>query len=99
MGITRSTVYYQPKVDPYNLELMHLIEEQYTKTLFYGFRRRREVLRKKSYIVNKKRVRRLMRLMGIEAVYPKANFSRPHPGHNIYTYLLRSKVIKEVNQV
>jgi len=99
LGIARSTVYYQPVIDPYSLELMHLIDEEYTKTPFYGSRRMREVLKRKGYIVNRKRVQKLMRLMGIEAIYPKPNLSKPHPGHKIYPYLLRNKVIGRVNQV
>ncbi len=98
LGIARSTVYYQPTVDPYRLELTHLIDEQYTKTPFYGSRRMREVLKRKGYLVNRKRVQRVMRLMGIEAIYPKRNLSKPHPGHKIYPYLLRNKIIREVNQ-
>jgi len=99
LGIARSTVYYKPVVDEYNLKLMHLIDEQYTRTPFYGSRRMREMLRRKGYRVNRKRVQRLMRLMGIEAIYPKRNLSRSHPGHKIYPYLLRNQKIQEVNQV
>lgn len=99
LGIARSTVYYQPRVDLYSLELMHLIDEVYTKTPFYGSRRIREILKRKGYFVNRKRIQRLMRLMGIEAIYPKRNLSKPHPGHKIYPYLLRNKSIEEVNQV
>ena len=99
LGIARSTVYYQPRIDPYNLELMHLIDGEYTKTPFYGSRRIREVLKRRGYLVNRKRIQRLMRLMGIEAIYPKPNLSKPHPGHKIYPYLLRNKRIEEINQV
>ena len=99
LGIARSTVYYQPTVDPHSLELMHLIDEQYTKTPFYGSRRMRETLKRKGYLVNRKRVQRLMRLMGIEAIYPKRNLSKPHPGHKIYSYLLRNRTVDRVNQV
>jgi len=56
LGIARSTVYYEPARDPYSLELMHLIDEQYTKTPFYGSRRMREVLKRRGYLVNRKRV-------------------------------------------
>lgn len=63
LGIARSTVYYEPRVDPYSLELMHLIDEQYTKTPFYGSRRIREILKRKGYLINRKRIQRLMRLM------------------------------------
>jgi len=99
LGIARSRIYYQPRVDPYNLELMHLIDEVYTKTPFYGSRRIRETLEKKGYLINRNRIQRLMRLMGIEAIYPKRNLSKPHPSHKIYPYLLRNKRIEEVNQV
>ena len=99
LGIARSTVYYKPVVDEYNLKLMHLIDEQYTRTPFYGSRRMREMLRRKGYRVNRKRVQRLMRFMGIETIYPRPNLSRPHPGHKIYPYLLRNQEIGEVNQV
>jgi putative transposase len=99
LGIARSTVYYQPKVNLYSLKLMHLIDEQYTKTPFYGSRRMREALKRKGYRVNRKRMQRLMRLMGIEAIYPKRNLSRPSPGHKIYPYLLRNRQVNHVNQV
>lgn len=99
LGIARSTVYYEPRVDPYNLELMHLIDEEYTKTPFYGSRRIREILKRRGYFVNRKRIQRLMRLMGIEAIYPKRNLSKPHPSRKIYPYLLRNKTVEEVNQV
>ncbi len=92
-------MYYQSVVDSYNVELMHLIDEQYTKTPFYGSRRIREVLRRKGYMVNRKRVQHLMRLMGIEAIYPKRNLSRPSPGHKVYPYLLRGRHIRKVNEV
>jgi len=99
LGIARSTTYYKPVVGSYNLELMHLIDEQYTKTPFYGSRRMREALRRKGHKVNRKRMQRLMRLMGIEAIYPKRALSRPSPGHKIYLYLLRNVKIDRVNQV
>jgi len=99
LGISRSTVYYKPRVHSYNLKLMHLIDEQYTKTPFYGSRRMRETLRRKGYKVNRKRVQRLMRLMGIEAIYPKRNLSKASPGHKIYPYLLRNREISQVNEV
>ncbi len=91
LGIARSKVYYQPRIDPYSLELMHLIDEMYTKTPFYGSRRIREILKRKGCLINRKRIQRLMRLMGIEAIYPKPNLSKPHPGHKIYPYLLRKR--------
>ena len=99
LGIARSTVYYEPVVDTYTLELMRLIDEEYTKTPFYGSRKITAVLRRKGYKVNRKRVQRLMRLMGIEAIYPGPNTSRADPGHKIYPYLLRDRQITRVNEV
>ena len=99
LGISRSTVYYEPKVDEYNLELMRVIDEQYTQYPFYGSRRMTQVLRRLGYKVNRKRVQNLMRQMGIEAIYPKANLSKPHPEHKIYPYLLRGVKITESDQV
>ena len=99
LGVARSTIYYKPVVDSYNLKLMHLIDEQYTKTPFYGSRRMREALKRKGYKVNRKRVQRLMRFMGIEAIYPKRNLSKPSSGHKIYPYLLRGRKTREVNEV
>ena len=69
LGIGRCTVYYKPVVDPYDLELMGLIDEEYTKTPFYGSKRMREALKRKGHKVNRKRIQRLMRLMGIETTY------------------------------
>jgi len=59
----------------------------------------REVLRRKGYKINRKSVQRLMRLMGIEAIYPKKNLSKPSPGHKVYPYLLRGRKIGQVNEV
>ena len=59
----------------------------------------KEALKKQGYKVNRKRVQHLLRLMGIEAIYPKRNLSRPHPGHKVYPYLLRERKTREVNEV
>jgi len=99
LGIARSTVYYEPVVDLYDLELMRFIDEQYTKTPFYGSRRMTVSLNRNGYLVNRKRVQRLMRLMGIEAIYPKPNLSKPHPDNKIYPYLLRNIEINRSNQI
>ena len=99
LGIARSSVYYEPVVDASSLELMRLIDEEYTKAPFYGSRKITAVLRRKGYEVNRKRVQRLMRLMGIEAIYPGPNTSRADPGHKIYPYLLRDRKIMRVNEV
>jgi len=68
---------------------MRLIDEEYTRHPFYGIERMTAVLRRKGHVVNPKRIRLLMRLMGIEALYPKPNLSKPGNGHKIYPYLLR----------
>lgn len=72
-----------------DLELMRRIDEQYTRTPFYGSRRMAFVLSKPGKKVNRKRVQRLMQRMGLEAIYPKPRLSDPAPGHRIYPYLLR----------
>jgi putative transposase len=98
--LARSSVYYQPVVtSDENLHLMRLIDQQYLRTPFYGSRRMTIVLQNLGYRVNRKRVQRLMRLMGIEAIYPKPNISKSTPGHRIYPYLLRGLAVERVNQV
>lgn len=100
LGISRSSLYYQP-VGPSeeDLTLLRLIDEQYLKTPFYGSRRMMVHLRQLGYSVNRKRVQRLMRQLGLQAVYPKPKLSQPHPGHKVYPYLLRGVEIERVNQV
>jgi putative transposase len=98
--LARSSVYYQPvATSDENLHLMRLIDQQYLRTPFYGSRRMTVVLQNLGYRVNRKRVQRLMRLMGIEAIYPKPNTSKSTPGHRIYPYLLRGLAVERVNQV
>jgi putative transposase len=99
LGISRSAIYYQPRVDPHGIQLMHLLDELYTNTPFYGSRRMRAMLLKMGYRVSRKRIQRLMRLMGLEAIYPKPNLSKPHPDHQIFPYLLRGIKITKSNQV
>jgi len=82
-----------------NLELMRLIDEEYTRHPFYGSRKMRDWLRRRGYPVNRKRVRRLMRKMGLVSVAPKPNTSRPAPQHKIYPYLLRGLEIDRPDQV
>jgi len=72
---------------------MRLIDEQYMKTPSYGSRSMARHFRRQGRKVNRKRIQRLMRLMGIEAIYPKPHTSRPHPEHKIYPYLLRNLTI------
>ena len=79
--------------------MMRLIDEEYTKHPFYGTLRLTAWLKRSGYIVNPKRIRRLMRLMGIQAIYPKPNLSKASQQHKIYPYLLRNVDIKYPDQV
>ncbi len=98
--MSRSGVYYQPRQESAeNLGLMRQIDEQYTQTPFYGVPRMTEWLRRQGYTVNPKRVRRLMRKLGLEAVYPKPRLSTPGSGHRIYPYRLRGLRIERPNHV
>jgi putative transposase len=100
LGVNRASLYYEPAGESEeNLQLMRLLDEQYTKTPFYGSRRMVAWLETKGYEVNRKRVTRLMDLMGIEAVYPKPKLSQPGEGHKIYPYLLGGVAVERVNQV
>ena len=82
-----------------NLHYMELIDKQYTKKPFYGSRRMRDHLLLLGYRLNRKRVRRLMRKMGLQAIYPKPRLSKKDKAHKIYPYLLRDVKITHVNQV
>ena len=100
LGISRSGLYYRPAGETAeNLRLMRLIDEQYTKRPFFGSRRMTVWLGEQGYGVNRKRVGRLMEQMGIAAVYPKPNLSRPAEGHKVFPYLLRDMEVDRVNQV
>lgn len=100
LKIARSTLYGRPAAaSEDDLRLMRQIDEQYLATPFYGSRRMVAVLRRDGWSVNRKRVRRLMRLMRIEAIYQKPNTSRRHPEHQVYPYLLRGLAIDRPNQV
>ena len=100
LNINRSTYYYKKKpIKPEDLKLMELIDKQYLKTPTWGSRSMRNHLMRLGYKVNRKRVQRLMRLMGLEAIYPKPRTSRPHPAHKVYPYLLRNLKINLPNQV
>src|SRR5205823_8374405 len=92
--------YYEPATEtPENLRLMRLIDEQYTAQPVYGSRRMTAWLQRQGHAVNRKRVQRLMRLMGLEAVYPKPKLSAPGRGHKVFPYLLRGVTIDRVDQV
>jgi putative transposase len=100
LGISRSSLYYKPSsVKTGDLELMRLIDEQYLKTPFYGSRSMTDHLKRQGHPVNRKRIQRLMRQMGLEAIYPKPHTSRKHPGHKVYPYLLRDLAVVRPNQV
>jgi len=100
LDISRSGLYYQPKGIPKeDLALMKLIDRQYLLTPFYGVRKIAACLRSQSHLVNRKRVRRLMRLMGLRAIYRRPRTSKPAPGHKIYPYLLGGLKITRPNQV
>jgi putative transposase len=100
LDISRSSVYYNPvEASEYELGLMELIDKQYLQTPFYGSRKMTACLRRQGHQVNRKRVQRLMRRMGIEAIYRRPNTSRRDSGHKVYPYLLRGLQIDKVNQV
>ena len=99
LGVSRSSFYYKPVVNEYDLLLMRMIDEQYTQTPFYGSRKMAAHLRRHDYQVNRKHAQRLMRVMGLEAIYPKPHLSRPGAGHSIYPYLLRGLLITQPDQV
>lgn len=100
LGVARSSYYYQPRAEnEENLYLMRLLDEQYTRTPFYGTRKMTAWLQTQGYEVNRKRVMRLLRQMGLEAVYPKPRLSLPGLTQQRYPYLLRGVSISRCNQV
>ena len=102
ISLSRASYYYKPCPDTeegYNRQLMRLIDEQYTKTPFYGSRNMTTCLKRQGYKVNRKRIRRLMEQMGLEAVYPKPNLSKGIKEHKKYPYLLRDVEITRRDQV
>lgn len=100
LGLSRASYYYQAQGETSeNLALMRLIDEEFTRHPFYGVKRMTAYLGRQGWIVNGKRVRRLMRAMGLEAIYPTPKLSQGHPEHRIYPYLLRDVQIVRPNQV
>jgi putative transposase len=100
IGLSRSSYYYEPAAEtPRNLELMRLIDREYMRHPFLGSRRLTTYLCGEGHAINRKRVRRLMAVMGLEAVYPKPRLSKPNPGHRVYPYLLRGVTIERADQV
>jgi putative transposase len=100
LGLPRATYYYHAQGESAeNLQLMRLLDEQYTQTPYYGVRRMTAWLRSQGYPVNRKRVARLLHTMGLETIYPKPRLTQPHPAHRVYPYLLRGVPITRVNHV
>jgi putative transposase len=100
LDLCRASYYYQPAaVSDEERTLLNRLDEQYTRTPFYGVRRMTAVLRREGYGVNPKRVRRLLRTLGLWAQVPQPGTSRPAPEHRVYPYLLRGVAIERVNQV
>jgi putative transposase len=100
LGLNRSGLYYESVgLDPEDLDLMRCIDKLHLELPFYGSRRIAREFRSQGLVVNRKRVQRLMRIMGLEAIAPKPNTSRPAPEHAVYPYLLRGLSIDRPNQV
>ena len=98
--ISRSSFYYEGKGEgDFNLALMRLIDEQFLETPYYGSRQMARHLRRKGYNVGRKRIRRLMRKMGLQAVFQRPRTSQPHPEHRVYPYLLRGLTIDQPDMV
>lgn len=100
LGLPRSSLYYRVhEEDAVNVELMRLIDRQYTATPFFGVRRMTAILNRDGHGVNAKRVRRLMRVMGLEAIYPRPRTSLKNRANPVYPYLLKGLVIDRPDQV
>jgi len=100
LGLSRSSLYYQSgRDDSFNVHLMNLIDAEYTRHPFFGYPRMTQWLKRQGHSVNKKRIARLMGIMGIEAIYPKRRTTTPHPSHKKYPYLLRGLTIGHPDHV
>lgn len=100
LGLSRASYYYHAATEtPENLHLMRVIDEQYLKTPCYGYLRMTAHLRRTGLTVNPKRIRRLMRRMGLVALYPKPKTTVANPAHRVYPYLLRGLAIVRPQQV
>ena len=100
IGLSRSTLYYKPTNDnDDDLELKALIDRQFMETPYFGSRKITEMLRRQGYTINRKRVQRLMREMGLQVIWQRPNTSKPNPEHRVYPYLLRGRKIDRPNQV
>lgn len=100
VGLSRSTWYYEAATETTeNLAWMRLLDAQYLRTPFYGSRRMTAWLKREGHAVNRKRVQRLLQLMGLEAIYPKPRTTRKSPQNKVYPYLLRGVAITRPNHV
>ena len=100
IGISRSSYYYKCKGESAkNLSLMRMIDAQFLETPYYGSRQMVRHFARQDHKVSRVKMRRLMRKLGLQAVYQAPKTSTPHPSHKIYPYLLREKTIKHSNQV
>ena len=100
LGVNRSSLYYKPvEPDAEELALMRQIDELHLKHPFFGSRMLTQMLKRRGHVINRKRVQRLMRLMGLESTAPKPNTSKPAPEHPVFPYLLRNLKVCRVNQV
>jgi putative transposase len=100
LSLNRSSVYYDPRPESsLNDRLMRRLDELYTAHPFLGYRKLRKLLQREVHVVNGKRVLRLLRRLGLQAIYPKPNTSAPHPKHPIYPYLLKNLAITGPCQV
>ena len=100
LGLSRSSLYYEPAAETAeNLRLMRRLDEEYTAHPFLGSRRLTKWLVEQGELVNRKRVQRLLRLMGLEAIYPKPKLSAGRAGHRLYPYLLRHVRLERPDQV
>jgi len=100
LGIARSSFYYQSRpTSADELDLLNRLDRIFTEHPVYGSRRLQVALLREGISVGRRRIRRLMRKLGLCAARPKRNTSKPHPGHKIYPYLLSGKTIDQPNQV
>lgn len=100
LSLSRSSLYYQPlPPSEEEIKLKHRIDEIYTQWPFYGSRRIRALLKREGWLINRKRVQRYMREMGLAAIYPGSNLSQPAPGHQTYPYLLQNVTASYPNHV
>jgi putative transposase len=100
LSISRSSFYYAPRGEsPENLALMRRIDELFLKCPFYGSRQMARQLRREGVFAGRHRIRRLMRLMGLEAIYQAPRTSTPHPAHRVYPYLLRDVTVDRADHV